>query len=189
MENKKRKILLVDDDVPTREMYVNVFKDAGFEVIEAEDGLEGLDKAIEETPDVIFTGIVMPKMDGFQMIEALKKNVATASIPVLISSHMGKEEDRQRANILGARFFIVKGFSSPREVLGDVNSIFLGGNEYRVEIDEYSLDAPKLSHDFGINNLKCPECNNKLVIKLLVGKNKEEIKANLICSSCGWQAK
>ena len=49
MENKKRKILLIDDDVPTREMYVNVFKDAGFEVIEAADGLEGLDKAIEET--------------------------------------------------------------------------------------------------------------------------------------------
>lgn len=189
MENKKRKILLVDDDVPTREMYADVFKDAGFEIVEAEDGLEGLDKAIGEAPDVIFTGIVMPKMDGFQMIEALKKNVSTANIPFLISSHMGKEEDRQRANVLGARFFIVKGFSSPREVLEDVNSIFLGGNEYRLEIDEYSLDAPKLSHDFGIDNLKCPECNNKLVIKLLVGENKEETKAILICSSCGWQAK
>lgn len=189
MENKKRKILLVDDDVPTREMYAEVFKNAEFEVIEASDGLEGLDMAIKESPDVIFTGIIMPKMDGFQMMEAMKKNVATADIPVLISSHMGKEEDRQKANLLGARYFVVRGFSTPKEVVENVNSLFLGGNEYRLEVDEYSMDAQKLSRDLGVSNLKCPECNNKLVVKILMGKNKEEIKANLICSSCGWQAK
>ncbi len=187
--DKKRKILLVDDDIPTREMYANVFKSTGFDVIEAEDGLEGLDMAIKELPDVIFSGIIMPKMDGFQMMEALKKNVATASIPVLISSHMGKEEDRQKANTLGARFFVVRGFSTPKEVVENVNSLFLGGNEYRLEVDDYSLDAQKLSHDLGLNNLKCPECGDKLVVKLIVGENKQDIKANLICPSCGWQAK
>jgi two-component system chemotaxis response regulator CheY len=187
--DKKRKILLVDDDIPTRELYANVFKDAGFEVIEAEDGLEGLDKAIKELPDVVFTGIIMPKMEGFQMMEAMKKNVATANIPVLVSSHMGKEEDRQKANVLGARYFVVRGFSTPREVVEKVNSLFLGGSEYRLEIDGYSLDAQKLSHDFGLNNLKCPECDKKLIVKLIVGENKEEMKVNLICPSCGWQAK
>lgn len=189
MENKKRKILLVDDDIPTRKMYENVFKDAGFEVIKAEDGLEGLDVATKEIPDVIFTGIIMPKMDGFQMMEAMKKNVATANIPVLVSSHMGREEDRQKANMLGARYFVVRGFSAPREVVEKVNALFLGGNEYRLEIDDYSLDAQKLSSDFGINNLKCPECSTKLIIKLIVGENKQEIKGSLICPSCGWQAK
>jgi len=187
--DKKRKILLVDDEIPTRSMYAAVFKNAGMEVLEAEDGLEGLDKATKEIPDVIFTGIIMPKMDGFQLMEALKKNVATASIPILISSHMGREEDRQKANLLGARYFIVKGFSTPKEVVEKVNALFLGGNEYRLEIDDSSLDAQKLSRDFGLNNLKCPECKNKLIIKLTVGENKQEIKTTLICPSCGWQSK
>jgi two-component system chemotaxis response regulator CheY len=187
--DKKIKILLVDDDISTRSMYATVFRDARMDVIEAGDGLEGMEKAIKEAPDVIFTGIIMPKMDGFQLMEALKKNVATASIPILISSHMGREEDRQKANLLGARYFIIRGFSTPKEVVEKVRSLFLGGNEYRLEVDSFSLDAQELSHDLGLHNLDCPECKNKLAIKLTVGEDKKEMRANLVCNSCGWQMK
>lgn len=55
MENKKLKILIVDDDVDLREMYAEVFSNSNYEVIEAEDGVEGLDKATKEIPDIIFT--------------------------------------------------------------------------------------------------------------------------------------
>ena len=67
------KILLVDDDETIRGMYDDIFKKEGFEVFEAIDGVDGLDKATKNIPDVIFTGIVMPTMDGFQLMEALKK--------------------------------------------------------------------------------------------------------------------
>lgn len=187
--DKKKKILLVDDDTSTRDLYANVFKNSGFEVLEASDGLEGLDKATKETPDVVFTGIIMPKMDGFQMMEAMKKNVATANIPILVSSHMGREEDRQKANVLGARYFIVREFSTPKEVVEKVEALFLGGNEYRLEINAITLDGQKLSDDLGLKNLKCPECKNQIIIKIIMGENKEEIKTALFCPSCGWQAK
>ena len=63
------KMLLVDDDVDTQSLYAEVFRAAGFEVREAKDGLEGLDMATAERPDVVFTGIIMPRMDGFALTE------------------------------------------------------------------------------------------------------------------------
>jgi CheY-like chemotaxis protein len=189
--DKKLKILIVEDDKLLRGVYVNVFKDANFEVIEAEDGIDGLDKATTENPDVIFTGIMMPRMDGFTMTESLKKNVSTAEIPVLISSHMGREEDRQRANMLGVKFFAIKGFTSPKELVEKTKSLFTGGNEYRVEIDNFSMDAPKLAQDLGLNNnFQCLECNDKMILKIISGDSKEDgFETHLICPSCGWQAK
>jgi two-component system chemotaxis response regulator CheY len=145
--DKRIKILVIDDDESVRTMYSHVFRDANFQVIEAENGLEGLDKATTENPDVVFTGIIMPKMDGFSMMEAMKKNVVTASIPVVISSHMGREEDRQKANVLGARYFFVKGYTTPKEIVEKVRSLFLGGKEYRLELNNYSMDAQKLAQD------------------------------------------
>ena len=118
--DKKIKILVVEDDKNLRNMYANVFRESGFEVTEAEDGIEGLDRATVENPDVIFTGIMMPRMDGFSMIESLRKNVATAETPILISSHMGREEDRQKANTLGVRFFVIKGYITPKELVEKV---------------------------------------------------------------------
>jgi len=189
--DKKIKILIVEDDKMLRGMYANVFKDVNFEVIEAEDGIEGLDKATTENPDVIFTGIMMPRMDGFSMIESLKKNVETAEIPVLISSHMGREEDRQKANMLGVRFFAIKGFTSPKELVEKVRALFVGEREYWVEIDNLSMDAPKLAQDLGLNNhFQCLECDDKLILKLISNDSKKEgFEAHIICPSCGWQAK
>ena len=58
------KILLIDDDNDVRRWYEGVFKESGFDVMVASDGLEGLNIAMKEKPDLIFTGIIMPKMDG-----------------------------------------------------------------------------------------------------------------------------
>ena len=186
----KRKILIVDDDDPTRKMYVNVFKNAGFEVVEAIDGIEGLEKATKENPDVIFTGIIMPRMDGFTMMESLKKTIPTADIPVIISSHMGREEDRQKANGLGARHFIIRDFTSPKEVVEKVKALFIEGKEYRLEINNISMDSQKLAHDLGLNNhFQCMECDEKLILKLVAKNKNEGMEAHFICPSCGWQAK
>jgi len=188
---RRRKILVVDDDEPTRQMYANLFKEADFQVIEAVDGLEGLEKASREIPDAIFTGIIMPRMDGFTMIESLKKNIPTSNIPVIISSHMGREEDRQKANVLGAKDFIIRDFTTPKKVLEKVKALFVEGKEYRLEIDTSSMDAQKLAQDLGINNsFQCMECDEKLIFKVFSGNKKDRgMEAQLICPSCGWQAK
>ncbi|MFA5777016.1 MAG: response regulator [Parcubacteria group bacterium] len=188
---KKIKILIVEDDANLRNVYSGTFKNAGFEVIEADDGIDGLDKASTQKPDVIFTGIMMPRMDGFSMVESLKKNALTSDIPILISSHMGREEDRQKANLLGVRYFIIKGFTAPKEVVEKVNSIFSEGKEYRLEVNNFSMDALKLAQDLGLNNnFQCLECNEKMILKMISVNSKDKgFEAHLICPSCGWQVK
>jgi len=187
MENKQIKILIVDDDTDIREIYAEVFRKAGFNVTEANDGLEGLDKASKEIPDVIFTGIIMPRMDGFTMMDALKKNVATSKIPVVISSHMGREEDRKKAEKLGAKDFIVRGATSPNQAVERIKVLFMEGS-YSIEFDPYNLDAAKLAHDLNINKgFQCMECNERLVLKIHFDNPKEGLfNARFVCPKCGW---
>ena len=183
-ENKK-KILIVEDDNNTREMYKEVFQKNEFEVIEALDGLEGLDKAIKEKPDVIFTGIMMPKMDGFLMFDALKKNVATSQIPVVISSHMGREEDQQRAMEMGAKDFIPRDLNTPIQVLERIRAVIVLGS-YKLKVDFNALDAKKLLAELNINeNLKCNKCGGELVLAITRG---QEMKAKFMCLKCGVSA-
>jgi len=187
MENKQIKILIVDDDTDIREIYAEVFRKAGFNVTEANDGLEGLDKASKEIPDVIFTGIIMPRMDGFTMMDALKKNVATSKIPVVISSHMGREEDRKKAEKLGAKDFIVRGATSPNQTVERIKVLFMEGS-YFMEFDPYNLDAAKLAHDLNVSKgFQCMECNERLVLKIHFDNPKEGLfNARFVCPKCGW---
>lgn len=186
--NSKRKILIVDDDELTREMYVEVFRNAGFEVFEARDGMDGLDVAIREMPDVIFTGIIMPRMDGFSLAESLKKNVATANALVVISSHMGREEDRKRAEELGAKDFIVRDMTPPIKVVDRVNALFLRDMEYNVEFNPNAMDAQKLVRDFSFSSgFNCSECSETMVLALKIrDAAKLKFDARFVCPSCGW---
>ncbi len=186
----KIKILIVDDDYATREMYVEVFKSAGFSVLEAGDGVEGLDKATKDLPDVVFTGIVMPRMDGFLMMEALKKNVSTCNIPVVVSSHLGKEIDRQRANVLGAKDFIVRDVTSPKQVVEKIKALFVKG-DFLIDFNPYNLDAQKLARELGLsNNFQCLECSEKMVLKIRLSDPKErKFEAKFICPKCGWETR
>lgn len=191
MENKIIKVLLVDDDLNVMEMYSTVFKTAGFQVLEAEDGLEGLDKATKELPDIIFTGIVMPRMDGFSMIKELKKNVATSNIPIMISSHMGREEDQRQATLLGVKEFFVLGMVTPNQVVEKIKSMNFLGGVYRLSFDSIALDAQKMAKDLGINDkFQCMECNEKMILEIRAEKNGEiKLEARLICPNCGWSVR
>lgn len=182
-------ILVVDDDDFTREMYGEVFRNTGFQVFEARDGIEGLDIATREKPEVIFTGIVMPRMDGFSMIEALRKNTSTADIPVFVSSHLGREEDRKEAEKIGAKGFIIRDVTSPNEVAEVVARVFMDGGEFAVKFDYYNLDAPGLAKEAGLNeNFQCLECNESMHLRLRLDRSDPSwYKVRFTCPKCGWQ--
>lgn len=118
-----KKILVADDDFDQRDLYLELFKQNGYEVISADDGLEALEKIFKETPDLVFTGIIMPKMDGFELIRNMRNNVATSLIPVIMFSHLGREEDRQKASTLRRVTFMVKGYDSLISILNAVNEL------------------------------------------------------------------
>lgn len=115
--------MVADDDFSQRELYVELFSQAGFDVIAVKDGLEGLEKALSEKPDLVFTGIIMPRMDGFELIRNLRNNVALSHIPVIMFSHLGREEDRVRARKFPLTHFMVKGYNTPSEILAKVNEL------------------------------------------------------------------
>ena len=168
----KKTIAIVDDDDDTREMYATIFENADYNVIRAADGLEALSLFAEHTPHLIFTGVVMPRMDGFAMMEALKQNPRTADIPVVINSHLGRAGDKQRAEELGARDFIVRGFTPPRETLERIGALLLR-SDYVFHFDATDPEARKLVKDLGASNFfVCPR-GQEMVIKLNIVDPKE----------------
>ncbi|MBI2355743.1 MAG: response regulator [Candidatus Doudnabacteria bacterium] len=119
-----KKILVVDDDLEQRDLYVELFRSNGFEVIPAADGLDAWQKiSPADRPDLVFTGIDMPRMDGFELIKNLKNNPATALTPVIIFSHLGRDEDREKAGKLMETYFMVKGYDGPNDILAKVKEL------------------------------------------------------------------
>ena len=125
----KKKILVVDDDPTQRDLYVDVFKAKGFDVLSAKDGLEGLEVALKEKPDLVFTGIIMPRMDGFEFVRNLRANVVTAKIHIMMFSHLGREEDRGKAKKLSDVVFLVKGMDGPADILKKVEELIDGSDK------------------------------------------------------------
>lgn len=141
-------ILVVDDDEEARHFYREVFRKANLNVLTAKDGLEGLDVAMRERPDLIFTGIIMPRMDGFELIKNLKTNVTTNAIPVIVFSHLGREEDKRRAQELGVRDFIVRSVVPPNEIVSRIKTLLGARSAYRLNFDPAAGDAARLARDF-----------------------------------------
>lgn len=187
---EKLRVLVVEDDQSTREMYVEVFRNQGMDVSEAEDGKVGLEKATEEIPDVIFTAISMPNLSGFEMMEALKKNEKTAGIPIVISSHLGKEADRERSVELGARDFIIRGFTPPKQVAERLKELFEESGAYHIPFDSSASDASRIAKDLGLeDDFRCLKCGERMVLRLnLKDRAEKTFEARLICPNCGWEA-
>lgn len=188
VEQKKHKILIVDDDEFIRGMYVDIFRKEGFIIIEAKNGLEGLNKALEESPDVIFTGIIMPQMTGFEMMEALKKNVKTADIPVAISSHLGRFEDQKKAFELGAKDFIYRGEVTPAEATQRIKNILGEKIIYYVSPEE-GHDALEVAKFLGKESLSCPKCSSKYQLAIEFNPREERFLLNLVCPYCEGEGK
>jgi two-component system, chemotaxis family, chemotaxis protein CheY len=186
MNENKPKILLIDDDENIRSMYAEVFAGAGFLVSQAQDGAEGLEKANGDVPDVIFTGIDMPRMDGFTLIEILRKDPVTANIKIIMSSHRGRKEDETRARELKVNDFIILGMVTPRQVVERIKSTFRD-KKYFLKFDPLELDAIKIASDLNISeqNYHCPNCGRDLVLSLEVldAKN-NEFRAKFVCPIC-----
>ncbi len=104
------KILTVDDSRTMRDMLRMALSGAGFDVVQAVDGVDGLDVLERETPDVVITDINMPKMDGFGFIEGARKKTQFRVTPILVLTTESDAEKKMRAKNAGATGWIVKPF-------------------------------------------------------------------------------
>jgi two-component system phosphate regulon response regulator PhoB len=113
----KPKLLVVDDEPGAGEILEQRLRDAGFTTIMAADGVRALELAREQKPELILLDIVMPELDGFEVCRLLRRDEATASIPVIFLTARTEEMDRIVGLELGAEDYITKPFSSRELVL------------------------------------------------------------------------
>lgn len=121
-----QKILIVEDDRYISKMYQLKFSLENYEVEMAENGRIGVEKAKTFLPDIVLTDILMPVMDGFDVIKNLKAEEATKNIPIIIMSNLGQEDHIQKGLQLGAVGYIVKSQYKPQEVVDKIKEVLAG---------------------------------------------------------------
>ena len=109
-------VLTVDDSRTMRDMLHMALSEAGYRVVQAVDGLDGLEVLQGETPDVIVTDINMPRMDGFGFIEGVRKESKYRSIPILVLTTESDAAKKARAREAGATGWIIKPFNPAKLV-------------------------------------------------------------------------
>jgi DNA-binding response OmpR family regulator len=120
-------VLLVDDDPVILKLLQVNFEMEGFRVSTANDGVEGLEKARAERPDIVLLDIMMPRMDGLEVTRAPKGDPATKDIPIILLSAKAQASDIQAGKDMGADDYLTKPFD-PLELLERVNELLEGGD-------------------------------------------------------------
>lgn len=120
------KILIIEDDELISNMYKEIFKFDSFEVDVAGDGQEGLDKVPNFKPNLILLDVMMPKMNGLEVLEHLKANPETKAIPVVMLTNLSGQHDAETALQKGAVKYIVKSQYDPKQISEMVKQILAG---------------------------------------------------------------
>ena len=115
-------IMTADDSVSIRQMVGFTLRDAGYEVVEAEDGVEALKKLSEQHVDMLFTDLNMPNMDGIELIKAIRRNEAYRFMPIIMLTTESQEAKKKEAKASGATGWIVKPFK-PEQLLAVIKKV------------------------------------------------------------------
>lgn len=118
----KAKILFIEDDVTLVKMYERKFLSDGFDMVIAYDGLEGLEKATKEKPDLILLDIMLPKLDGLALFKKMRSQPETFNTPVILLTNFGQEDAVFECFKLGAVDYLVKSDVTPQQVVQKVES-------------------------------------------------------------------
>lgn len=125
MMSKKHKVLIVEDDTPLLDLYDKKFTACGFEVIRAEDGGKGLEAALDAKPDAIVLDLMLPVMNGFEVLKRVKKSDEISNIPVVILSNYGEMPNITEGLLAGAVEYLIKVEHTPEEVVEIVTDAIL----------------------------------------------------------------
>lgn len=102
------KLLIVEDEKLLTEVLVDRFKKEGYEIRTASDGLEGLDSALKNHPDIMLLDLIIPKIDGIEVLKKLRDDPWGKNLPVIILTNVNDDSKVDEAKRLGAKAFMVK---------------------------------------------------------------------------------
>ncbi len=117
-----KRILTIDDSKTIRDMLMLTLADAGFEVLQAVDGQDGLDVLSKEQVDIVITDINMPRMDGYEVIRQMRSNSAHKTIPILVLTTESEADKKNLARQAGATGWMVKPFD-PDRLIATINKV------------------------------------------------------------------
>jgi DNA-binding response OmpR family regulator len=116
-------ILVVEDDKFLRELMTQKLIREGFKISEAVDGEEGLKKIKEERPGLVLLDLILPGIDGFEVLTRMKEDPEISQTPVIILSNLGQREDVERGLKLGATDYLIKAHFTPGEIIEKIKNI------------------------------------------------------------------
>ncbi len=118
-----KKILIIEDDKFLRELIAQKLSKEDYDITEAIDGEEGIKKVQAEKPDLVLLDLILPGIDGFEVLSRIKDDPFLASIPVIIFSNLGQKEDIERGLKLGAADYLIKAHFTPGEIIEKVRNV------------------------------------------------------------------
>ena len=118
-----KKVLIIEDDDFLIQMYATKLELENFSVLMATDGAKGLKMVAKERPDLVLLDLNLPVMDGFAVLEELKKNSETRAIPVLVLTNYGQKDKVDKCLNLGAEDYLIKAHFVPSEVIDRIKKI------------------------------------------------------------------
>ena len=116
-------ILIVEDDKFLRELIAQKLSKEGFNISEAVDGEEGIKKIKEEKPQLVLLDLILPGIDGFEVLSRMKEDPIVSSTPVIILSNLGQKEDGEKGLKLGAVDYLIKAHFTPGEIIEKIRGI------------------------------------------------------------------
>ncbi|MBI4359059.1 MAG: response regulator [Candidatus Nealsonbacteria bacterium] len=117
-------ILLVEDDPFLVDIYTTKFKEMGFSIEVASDGSQAMRDLTGKTPDLVLLDIVLPRLDGWEILKELRDKKITPGLKVVVLSNLGQKSEIDKAFALGATKYLIKAHYTPSEVVEEVKKIF-----------------------------------------------------------------
>ncbi|MDO8424702.1 MAG: response regulator [bacterium] len=118
-----KRILIVEDDKFLRELIGQKLVREGYDILESIDGEDGLKKIKNDKPDLVLLDLILPSMDGFEVLSRIKEEVVSGAPPVIILSNLGQKEDVEKGLKLGAADYLIKAHFTPGEIIEKVKNI------------------------------------------------------------------
>lgn len=184
---KKKKILIIEDNADLVDMYKVKFASEGFEVSSAPDGEEGIVKVVQEKPDAILLDILMPNMNGMEVLKAIKDNTEM-DVKIIVLSNLSQQDQIKKAYDLGATHYMVKVRHTPAQVVEKVKEIVdvssVSEKEYLLKIMPDAYDYQKFLNKSTASKIykECSACNGEVVVKLI--DKSDHWEAEFVCTNC-----
>ncbi len=117
------KILIIEDDKFLRELITQKLVKEGYEALQAIDGEKGIKEVKNQKPDLVLLDLILPGIDGFEVLSQIKKDSDLSRIPVIILSNLGQKEDIERGINLGADDYLIKAHFTPNGIIEKIRKV------------------------------------------------------------------